>query len=89
MPTSGQASPWKACRSPSDNIDLVVVRENLEGMYCGVEFDTGTAEAAEVIDAINERSKKQVDSSAAISIKIITAAASRRIVRVRLRLRQS
>jgi isocitrate dehydrogenase (NAD+) len=62
------------------NIDLVVVRENLEGMYSGVEFDTGTEEAAEVIDAINERSKKQVDGSAAISIKIITAAASRRIV---------
>jgi isocitrate dehydrogenase (NAD+) len=62
------------------NIDLVVVRENLEGMYSGVEFDTGTVEAAEVIDAINERSKKQVDGSAAISIKIITAAGSRRIV---------
>ncbi|MEZ4563525.1 MAG: isocitrate/isopropylmalate family dehydrogenase [Thermomicrobiales bacterium] len=62
------------------NIDLVVVRENLEGMYSGVEFDTGTEDAAEVIDAINERSKKQVDSSAAISIKIITAAASKRIV---------
>jgi isocitrate dehydrogenase (NAD+) len=62
------------------NIDLVVVRENLEGMYSGVEFDAGTEEAAEVIDAINERSKKKVDSAAAISIKIITPAESRRIV---------
>ncbi|MFT4037513.1 MAG: isocitrate/isopropylmalate dehydrogenase family protein [Thermomicrobiales bacterium] len=62
------------------DIDLVVVRENLEGMYSGVEFDTGTTEAAEVIDAINERSKKQVDGTAAISIKIITPAESRRIV---------
>jgi isocitrate dehydrogenase (NAD+) len=62
------------------NIDLVVVRENLEGMYSGVEFDTGTEEASEVIDAINERSKKKVDSTAAISIKIITPAESRRIV---------
>jgi isocitrate dehydrogenase (NAD+) len=62
------------------NIDLVVVRENLEGMYSGIEFDTGTEEAAEVIDAINERSKKKVDSTAAISIKIITPAESRRIV---------
>ncbi len=62
------------------NIDLVVVRENLEGMYSGVEFDAGAEDTAEVIDAINERSKKQVDSTAAISIKIITPAASRRIV---------
>ena len=62
------------------DIDLVVIRENLEGMYTGIEFDTGSAEAAEVIDAINERSKKKIDSSAAISIKVITAAESRRIV---------
>ena len=62
------------------DIDLVVVRENLEGMYSGIEFDTGTTEASEVIDAINERSKKKVDSTAAISIKIITPGESRRIV---------
>jgi isocitrate dehydrogenase (NAD+) len=62
------------------DIDLVVVRENLEGMYTGIEFDTGTAEAAEVIAAINARSSRQIDPSAAISIKLITPAESRRIV---------
>src|SRR6186713_1844557 len=50
----------KGVQSPFDNIDLVVVRENLEGMYSGVEFDTGTADAAAVISAINAHSKKQV-----------------------------
>lgn len=70
----------KGVQSTFHNIDLVVVRENLEGMYSGIEFDTGTEEAAEVIDAINARSKKQVDGTAAISIKIITPAESRRIV---------
>jgi isocitrate dehydrogenase (NAD+) len=68
-------------QSTFDDIDLVVVRENLEGMYSGVEFDAGTPEAAEVIASINARSKKQVDAAAAISIKIITAEESRRIVR--------
>ncbi|MGI9252792.1 MAG: isocitrate/isopropylmalate dehydrogenase family protein, partial [Thermomicrobiales bacterium] len=67
-------------QSTFDDIDLVVVRENLEGMYSGVEFDTGAADAAEVIAAINKHSKKKVDAEAAISIKIITAAESRRIV---------
>jgi isocitrate dehydrogenase (NAD+) len=62
------------------DIDLVVIRENLEGMYSGVEFDTGTPEAAAVIGAINAHSKKQVDPSAAVSIKVITPAESRRIV---------
>jgi isocitrate dehydrogenase (NAD+) len=62
------------------DIDLVVVRENLEGMYTGIEFDTGTPEAAEVIEAINARSTRQIDPSAALSIKLITPAESRRIV---------
>ena len=62
-------------------VDLVVVRENLEGMYTGVEFDAGTPEAAEVIGHINALSPKQVDPAAAISIKVITEAGSRRIVR--------
>ena len=62
------------------DIDLIVVRENLEGMYSGVEFDTGTPDAADVIAAINAHSKKQVDADAAVSIKVITPAESRRIV---------
>ena len=63
-----------------DNIDLVIVRENLEDTYAGVEFDTGTQEAAEVIAAINARSQKQIAANAAITIKMITPENSRRIV---------
>ncbi|MBA2469509.1 MAG: isocitrate/isopropylmalate dehydrogenase family protein [Chloroflexia bacterium] len=63
-----------------DNIDLVIVRENLEDTYAGVEFDTGTPEAAEVISAINSRSQKQIAANAAITIKMITPENSRRIV---------
>ena len=67
-------------QSTFDDIDLVIVRENMEDTYAGVEFDTGTEEAAEVIAAINARSKKQVAEDAAISIKMITPEGSRRIV---------
>ncbi len=70
----------KGVQSTFDNIDLVVVRENLEDLYAGVEFDTGTPEAAEVIEAVNARSKKQIASDAAISVKMITPEGSRRIV---------
>ena len=63
------------------DIDLVIVRENMEDTYAGVEFDTGTAEAGKVIDAINANSKKPVDPSAAISIKIITPEGTRRIAK--------
>src|SRR5215218_6685516 len=68
----------KGVQSTFDDIDLVIVRENMEDTYAGVEFDTGTPEAAEIIGEINKRSKKQVPDSAAISIKIITPEGSRR-----------
>jgi isocitrate dehydrogenase (NAD+) len=64
-----------------DDVDLVVVRENLEGMYSGVEFDAGAADTADVIGRINSYSKKQVDPAAAISIKIITEQNTRNIVK--------
>jgi isocitrate dehydrogenase (NAD+) len=75
------AKTIKGVQSAFDDIDLVVVRENLEGMYSGVEFDTGTDEAAEVIAKINSLSRKQVDPEAAISIKIITEKNTRNIVK--------
>ena len=68
-------------QSTFDDIDLVVVRENMEDLYAGVEFDTETAEAREVIGFINERSSKPIAADAAISIKMITPEGSRRIVR--------
>jgi isocitrate dehydrogenase (NAD+) len=71
----------KGVQSTFSDIDLVIVRENMEDTYAGVEFDTGTPEAAEVIGEINKRSQKQVADDAAISIKMITPGGSRRIVK--------
>ncbi len=71
----------KGVQSTFEDIDLIVVRENMEDIYAGVEFDTGTPEAAEVIEAINAKSQKKIASDAAISIKMITPEGSRRIVR--------
>ena len=70
----------KGVQSVFEDIDLVIVRENTEDTYAGVEFDTETPEAATVISTINANSKKQVPADAAISIKMITPGASRRIV---------
>jgi isocitrate dehydrogenase (NAD+) len=68
-------------QAPFDHVDLVVVRENLEGMYSGIEFDTGAADTAEVIEFINARSKRQIEPDAALSIKLITPENTERIVR--------
>src|SRR5690348_15956805 len=37
-------------------IDLVIVRENTESLYAGIEFEKGKPETAELIDFINRRS---------------------------------
>ena len=63
------------------DIDLVVVRENMEGMYSGIEFDAGQSDTAEVIAKMNSLNPKQVPAEAAISIKVITPEATRNIAR--------
>lgn len=68
-------------QSTFENIDVIVVRENMEGMYSGIEFDTGTSEAADVIGSINSYSSRQIAEDAAISIKVITPEGARRIAR--------
>lgn len=75
------ARTYEGVRANFDNVDLIVVRENLEDTYAGVEFDTGTEEAKRVIGAINADSAKKVAEDAAITIKMITPEGCRRIVK--------
>jgi isocitrate dehydrogenase (NAD+) len=76
---------YKGVRSRYANIDLVLVRENTEDLYAGVEFAKGTAETVELIGQINRLSKdKKIKSGAAttgVSIKPISAEGTERIVR--------
>jgi len=58
-----------------DNIDLVVFRENTEGMYIGVEFER----VPEEFYAVKAMSK--VPRDAALSLRAITPGGSERIVR--------
>ena len=75
------ARTYQGVQSAFDSIDLVVVRENMEDLYAGIEFDSGTAEAHEIINEINRLSGKHVSDTSAISVKTITPENSRRIVR--------
>lgn len=68
---------YAGVRSRYDKIDLVVVRENTEDLYAGVEFDSGSPEAKEII----AKSGGKINPEAAISIKPISPANSRRIVK--------
>lgn len=64
-------------RSKYENIDLVVVRENTEDLYAGVEWPLGAPESKEVI----KLAKGKVREDSAISIKPISKTGSERIVR--------
>ena len=72
---------YKGVRSRYENIDLVIVRENTEDLYAGIEFERGTKEAAELIPLLETMSKKKIRPDSAISIKPISVEGSKRIVK--------
>ncbi len=67
---------YPGVRTRFDKVDLVVVRENTEDLYAGVEFEAETAEAKQIIALAGGKIRPE----AAISIKPISAFASERIV---------
>jgi len=75
------AKLYKGVRSPYPDIDLVIVRENTEDLYAGIEFFRGTPEAKAVIERIAELSKKNIRADSAVSIKPISVYGSERIIR--------
>jgi isocitrate dehydrogenase (NAD+) len=64
----------------SANLDLVVVRENTEDLYAGIEFEQGKPETAELIATIKRLNGKVIRPDSGISIKPISIEGSRRIV---------
>jgi isocitrate dehydrogenase (NAD+) len=75
------AKTFPGVRAPMGDVDLVIVRENIEDLYAGIEFDLGTPELAEVREAIEKASRAKIREDAAIAIKYISEMGSRRIVR--------
>jgi isocitrate dehydrogenase (NAD+) len=68
-------------RSRYDQVDIVIVRENTEDLYAGIEYEAGTPEAERVIAELNSLQKKQIAAGSGISVKPISRAGSERIIR--------
>ncbi|MEK6248373.1 MAG: isocitrate/isopropylmalate family dehydrogenase [Planctomycetales bacterium] len=66
-------------------VDLVIVRENTEDLYAGVEFEAGDDATTKLIDFINglpsDRKIKTGGTETGISIKPISVSGTERIVR--------
>jgi len=66
-------------------VDLVIVRENTEDLYAGIEFERGKPETVELVNLLNkispDRKVKTGSDETGISIKPISVSGSERIVR--------
>lgn len=72
---------FKGAKTKYENIDLVIIRENTEDLYAGVEFKKGEKETLELIDFIESKSGKKIRKDSGISIKPISVFGTERIVR--------
>ncbi len=67
-------------RNP-ENVDVVVVRENTEDLYAGIEFEEGEEKTKKIIDEIKSLTNKDIREDSGISIKPISKFGTERIVK--------
>ena len=73
---------YPGVRSRYENIDLIIVRENTEDLYAGIEFEAKTPECVQIINKIKQLNPKaMMHPDPAISIKPISEFGTRRIVK--------
>jgi isocitrate dehydrogenase (NAD+) len=77
---------YKGVRSyfESTKVDIVIVRENTEDLYAGVEFEAGKPETGKLVEFINSIGDKKIKTGAnetGVSIKPISVSGTERIVR--------
>jgi isocitrate dehydrogenase (NAD+) len=70
---------YPGVRSRFQDVDLIVVRENTEDLYAGIEYEQGTPDAEELIAWIKSKGGKLRHDDAGISIKPISVTGTRRI----------
>jgi isocitrate dehydrogenase (NAD+) len=72
---------YPGVRSRFDDVDIVIVRENTEDLYAGIEYEHDTPEAEKVIDFLNTLQPKQIRKHSGISVKPISEFGAERIIR--------
>ncbi len=70
---------YQGVRSRFTDVDLIIVRENTEDLYAGIEYEQGTEDAEELIRWIESKGGKLRHNDAGISIKPISVTGTRRI----------
>lgn len=70
---------YAGVKTPFKNVDLVILRENSEDLYSGIEFKEGEKVTLELIAQIESLQPKKIRPDSGLSIKPISRFATRRI----------
>jgi isocitrate dehydrogenase (NAD+) len=71
---------YPGIHAPYKDVDIVVVRENTEDLYSGIEFAEGDPRTGRLLDFVLDATGEKVRRDSAVSLKVISQTASRRIV---------
>ncbi len=66
--------------TPFCDVDIVVVRENTEDLYIGIEFERGKLETSQLLNLVSKATGNDIALDSGISLKTISESGSRRIV---------
>ena len=72
---------YRGVQTPYSNVDIVVVRENTEGLYIGIEYDLGEPVTARLASFVKETTGRELRDDSAVSLNVIAETGSRRVVR--------
>jgi isocitrate dehydrogenase (NAD+) len=75
------ARSWPGVPTRHEHVDLVVVRENTEDLYQGIEFAAGSPEAEALREELRMLARLEIRPDAGVTVKPISVAGTRRIVR--------
>ena len=67
--------------TPFKDVDIVVVRENTEDLYAGIEFEKGAPETTRLLGLISETKGNVAREDSSFSLKMISETGSQRIVK--------
>jgi len=64
-----------------EDVDIIIFRENTEDVYCGIEYESGTAENEKLAKFLREEMGAEFFEGAGLGIKPISAIGTKRLVR--------
>ncbi|MFC1961713.1 isocitrate/isopropylmalate dehydrogenase family protein [Chloroflexota bacterium] len=67
-----------------EDVDIIVVRENTEDLYAGIEFEKGKEETSRLISLVRDSAGREIAEDSGISLKMISEKGSWRIIRFAL-----